>query len=149
MFFEIVGAPGPHCLIAAGDVSLGSTHRMLSIAFMSSQSRWWRMHHYYVTWFVVKGILNEDDGGNLIEKERDQFHLAWVISVRQQMITAMNLNDEYFCRTLFEITIFMCLNSCDNGIQIFHFRFKTTTSTSKRQLLLGAITPDGGWNIKF
>ena len=40
------------------------------------------LQHYNVTWCivnpVVKGILKEDDDGNLIEK-RDKFHFKWVI----------------------------------------------------------------------
>ena len=47
------------------------------------------LQHYDIKRCVVKGMLNEDDDGNLIEKQRDKFHLKWVISTRQIMITGI------------------------------------------------------------
>ena len=60
-----------------------------------------------------------------------KFHLKRVISIRQQMMTAMNFIDEHFDRKLFDIAIYICHNSCENGIYTSHLCFKTTTITNK------------------
>ena len=63
------------CLIA-GDVTLGSAQWLLSIAIMMPQSSLWHTYkHYDIIWYVVNGILNEDDDGNLIKEKHEKVHL--------------------------------------------------------------------------
>ena len=70
----------------------------------------------------MKGILNEFDDGDLIEKQRDKFHLKWVTSIRQEMKIAINIT-ERFCWKLFEMII-ICHNSCENGGPHFPLPFQ-------------------------
>ena len=58
------------------------------------------LQHFDVTWCVVKGILKDYDDGNSFDKQLDNFHLKWVISVKQKMIAAMNVTDEHFFQIL-------------------------------------------------
>ena len=37
------------------------------------------LQHYDITWCIVKGVLNDDEDGSLIENVRDKFNLNWVI----------------------------------------------------------------------
>ena len=83
-----------------------------------------------ITWCVLNEILDEDGEGHLIEKQHENFHLKWIISIRQKMIIAINIIDEHFCRQLFELAIFLRHNSLESVVYIFHFRLKTTTTTS-------------------
>ena len=80
---------------------------------------------YNVTWCIVREYWNEEDDGNLIEKHRDKFHLKWIISIRQEMVTAMDIIAEHFCRKIFEVTIFLCRKSRENVVNIY-------TSVSKQ-----------------
>ena len=69
------------------------------------------------------GYWNEDDDGNLIEKQRGKLYLKWVISIKQDMITAMNINAEYFCRKVFEKKTIVPQLSRERG-STFPFQFQ-------------------------
>ena len=89
-------------------------------------------------WWVTLSIGDV----NLIEKQHEKFHLKWVISIREQMVTAMNFIEEHFCRKLFEMTIFMCRNSREKDVHIFHFHLQASTTTRSSED--GGLMVDGG-----
>ena len=95
-------------------------------AFMTSQSSLWRLWSIMTSHGALwKGYLNEDDDGHSIEKQCDKYYLKWVVSIRQELITAMNITDEYFCRKLFEIYQSLCLTVLVSTGSIFPLLFQT------------------------
>ena len=72
---------------------------------------------------ALLGDLNEHDDDDFIEKYK-HFHWKWVISIKQQMMTAINFNDEHVLQK----------NVCNNNFYMpqlsrkhalhFHFRIE-------------------------
>ena len=119
--------------IAAGDASFGNAHRLLS-------THLWRHKAVFVMTATLWRHMVRSEGDFELRRWRQRFNRTpWQISlevsyfsIRQDMIIALNITDDHFHRKLVEITMLMCRNSCQYGVNIF----QTTTTTGELQIPL-------------
>ena len=105
-------------VIAAGDVSLGSAHRLLGThsrhkAVCDVSTALWR---HMVR---CERDFEKDADSNLIDEQRDKFHLNWVISIRQELVNSYEHNWWTFLQiVVWNKNLEMCCNSRENRVHI-------------------------------